>query len=265
MNKTTNTTTNNIKSRVFMIALGRGKQTDPTGHYAYCAWDELSNEKAHGGQDDFVPAEMPLYAQLLNVIATELELHVNEGMKDSSIEVYSILNGVVLKFREVMKQYNQNKANGIADLDIEAFYQNFMDEKQKSVVARFATALKTLWDNGNIVRVSDSNLINYVELMVPQGVKIPDGTVLKFANSKATFKASNGYSYEITARWKNFKRERATVRVFDAEGEYPVYAVKLSNQPSGRTLQLLMAKSNLYKLCPEHTVDRVAEMLEDVA
>lgn len=256
-----------IEERMVIEAVGVGKHTDPVGHVAICAWNETNkSEKAHGGHVDFIPAETPLPAKLMEIITKELQILVADGKRNTAVEVYTLLGGVVLKYRQIYKQYNLNKQNGVDELDLSQFHEpSFMNETYTKIVDNFAKALKALWDNGNIIRLVDSKLINYIELIVPEGVRIPRGTELKFVNSKASFKASNGYTYEIGARFKNLNREHGRVVILDEDTDYPVYAIKLSNNPSGRTLQLLNTRAGLYKLCPVQTVDRVAEMLENIA
>ncbi|MBO7449513.1 MAG: hypothetical protein J6U54_04020 [Clostridiales bacterium] len=251
-----------IENRIKMVVVGRGKKDDPVGHIANVVWNATKpQEAAHGAKEQFIPADCPLYAKALEVITTELKTHLADGETNTAFDIYAMRQGVVLRYYQIAKAMKAAREAG-TELDIESLYQDFMTDKERGIIAEFVDTLQKLLASKNYVRLYDANLINYVELAVPEGVKIPNGTVLKFDNGVATYKDKNGIAYEVSTRdWKNFKRDRATVQVFDEDTEYPVYATKFSSRPSGLNQELLLAKAELFKACPAYVCDRVGQAL----
>lgn len=251
-----------IKSRIKGLFVGRGKKDDPIGTVAYVLWDSKNpRNAAHGAKEQFVPSELPLYAKLLDSINRELKGYIAENVTATAFDIYSMRQGVVLRYYQIAKALAAAKQNN-SELKMESLYQDFMSAREREIVKDFAECVKTLLDSGNYIRLYDANLINYVELAVPEGVEIPQGTILKFDDGKATYTNRTGIPFEVATRdWPKFKRDRAVVQVFDADTEYPVYAVKFSARPTGVNEELLLAKAELFKACPAYVCNRVAEAI----
>lgn len=251
-----------IENRVKMVVVGRGKKDDPVGHIANVVWSATNpQEKAHGGKEQFVPAECPLYAEALKVITTELKAHLTEEKTNTAFDIYTMRQGVLLRYYQAAKLIKAAREND-EPVAIEKMYQDFMGDTEREIIADFVDTLQKILDTKNYVRLYDANLINYVELVVPEGVKIPNGTALKFEGGVAHYKDGNGIVYDITTRdWKNFKRSNAVVQIFDEDTDYPVYATKFSSRPSGLNQELLLAKAELFKACPAYVCNRVGQAL----
>lgn len=240
---------------IIIMSTFRGKKDDSEGKVATVDYirgkeaDPLYTKK-------YVPKETPSYAQCFVSITTALKKY--EDKSGVAINIYAPRNGVAAKGWEISRKVSIANRTG-TPVDMDSLYQEFMGKFEQDAIKDYVDTLQKLLANKNIVRMNDIQLINYVELDIPEGITINEGEELMFENSVARVVTEDGLEFDIHARWKDFSRNKAKVAVFYKDTDYPVHAVKLSNNPKNLTAELLLARDELWKEVPEVVRNVVAE------
>ena len=230
--------------RINIVAVGRGSRDDNEGkaaltmYRADAPWMEAANEEI-----TFNPSDISLRNVLIAKIVDATHDLLDSGFV-GAINVYTIREGLVLKYYELSKKISASRREGTI-FDVSTCYRDFMTEGDKNAIAELANTIQDALDAGCQFRISDASLVNYVELVVPDGVELHEGDKLDFVNGVA----ENG----VTVRsWKGFERKNAEVHIMNAQSEYPVYVLKRStaqNMPKAQ-MKLTDAVNKLWAKCP---------------
>lgn len=236
---------NNIMKKLNIVAVGRGSREDSEGTLALTMyredtpWVDAVNEVTK-----FNPGEISLRNALIAKIDDAVHTMLEAGFK-GVINVYTLREGIVLKYYEIAKKMSEAHKNGVP-FDVTTCFQDFMTSGDKAAIAELAETIKTALDAKCVFRISDVSLVNYLELVVPNGVELHNGDKLNFIDGVA----ENG----VTVRnWKGFARKDAEVRVINENSAYPVYALRRSlgqNMPR-RQAKLADVVTKLWAKCPQ--------------
>lgn len=235
---------NNNMKKINIIAIGRGSREDAQGKVALTMYREDSPWlEAVNEETTFDPAEISLRNVLIAKIVDSTRAMLDNGFK-GIINVYTLREGIVLKYYEIAKKMSEAHKNG-TPFDVTSCFYDFMNEGDKAAIAELADTIAEALEKGCLFRISDVSLVNYLELVVPEGVELHNGDKLNFVNGTA----ENG----VTVRgWKTFARKDAEVRVMN-ENRYPVYVLRRSlgqNMPR-RQAKLADVVTKLWAKCPQ--------------
>lgn len=233
----------NVK-RINMVVVGRGSRDDAEGKVALTMYRaDAPYLEAVNEEMAFNPADITLRNAIIAKISEKTHELLGAGFV-GSINVYTLREGITLKYFEIAKKVAHSRNTG-EPFEIESCYREFMTDGDKNAVAELANTLQDALDAGCQFRLSDVSMVNYLELVVPDGVELKAGDKLDFAQGKT----ANGISVR---NWATFERKNAEVIVMNADSEYPIYALKRSTASAMPKAQAKLADvvTKLWAKCP---------------
>jgi len=235
--------------RAEIILVGRGQIDDAEGKYALTLYRaDDATIAAYNEEGTFVPQEHRLANVLINKACDVVDAYVNDCKFVGNINIHTIYNGVVLKYRQIASMLREEHEG--KPFNMESLYQEFHTEEDRKAIARLVGTIRNALAHGCFIRFLDVGMASYTELNVPRNVEIADGTVADFADGKAIVADANGVKREILVRsWDTFARKGAVIRKMRANTKYPVYAVRRTLGNSKSKLENVV--SDLWAKCPE--------------
>ena len=235
--------------RAEIVLVGRGQIDDAEGKYALTLYRaDDSTLAAYNDEGTFNPQEKRLANVLIAQGCNVINAYVNEEKFVGNINVHTIYNGVVLKYRQIANMLREEREG--KPFEMEALFQDFHTQDDKDAITLLVETVRNALAHGCFIRFLDVGMVSYTELNVPRNVEIADGTVADFAEGKAIVADVNGVKREILVRsWDTFARKGAVIRKMRANTKYPVYAVRRTLGNSKSKLENIV--SDLWAKCPE--------------
>lgn len=230
--------------RINMGITGRGSADDVEGKVAFnmyradAPWLEAVNEV-----NTFDPKSISLRNVIIGKIVAKTHELLDAGFV-GSINIYTLREGIVLKYYELAKKISYSRKNGTI-FDVTSCYREFHTDADKEAIKALADTIQDALDAGCQFRMYDISLVNYLELVVPEGVELHAGDKLNFVKGKT----ENGVSVRS---WATFERKDAEVIVMNADNEYPIYVLRRSTSQNMPKAQAKLADvvTKLWAKCP---------------
>ena len=229
--------------RINMVVVGRGGadtagKVAMTMYRADAPWLDAVNEEV-----EFDPKDISLRNVIIAKISEKTHELLGAGFV-GAINVHTLREGIVLKYYELAKKISASRNNGVP-FDLESCYHEFHTEGDKNAIAELANTIQDALDAGCQFRMGDVSLVNYLELVIPDGAEIKAGDKLTFVQGRT----ESGISVRS---WATFERKNAEVIVMNADSKYPIYVLRRS---TGQTMPKAQAKladvvTKLWAKCP---------------
>jgi hypothetical protein len=240
-----------MAKRAEIVVVGRGQVDDAEGKYALTMYRaDNASIPAYNEEGTFVPQDVRLVNVLITHACDVINSYVNDAKFVGNINVHTVRQGFVLKYREIAKMMRTEREDGVP-FSKEKLFKDFHTEADRRAIGYLADTVKNALDHKCTIRFLDVSMASYIDLLVPQGVEIADGTIADFENGKALVNDVNGMKREILVRnWDDFARKDAKIiKMRNADAKYPVYA--LERTLSDKKTKLESVVSDLWAKCPE--------------
>lgn len=241
-----------MAKRTEIIAVGRGMSDDLEGKFALTMYRSDQNSiAAYNDEGSFVPQEHHLSSFLIEKVCNAVDAYVGEAKYVGNINVYTLNNGIVLKYRQIAGMLREEREHGTPFAMEKLFVEGIHNEDDRKAITHLVETVKNAVKAGCTIRFIDVRMASYIELVVPKGVDIADGTIADFENGKAMVDDVNGVKREVLVRnWEGFARKGAKIVKFRNTAEnYPIYALKRTLGASKTKLEAVV--SDLWAKCPE--------------
>ena len=261
-----------MAKRLEIVAVGKGSIDDVQGKIALTAYraDDAKKEAYNMGEISeanrakmtaeqialeeakpfFNPREASLSTTLINRECDVVNAMLDAGFV-GNINIHTLLQGVTLKYREMAKYKKQARESGMP-FDVSLCFQPWHSEADKNAIVYMSDTLDKALEKKCSIRFIDVGLANYIELVVPAGLKIANGTVADFEGGKAMVADENGIKREVSVRnWPEFARKGAVIiKMARGSEKYPIYVLKRTLN-ADKTSKLEDVVSKNWKKCPD--------------